>query len=77
MNIHQAIEKAGGRKRLATMLGVASITTYHWKGELPQKHCDRLRVLRPSWFKKPRQKIEALPVAAFVGADPATFGAES
>ena len=55
MQTKDAIDLAGGRKQLAEMLGVASISTYRWK-ELPQKHEDRLRVLKPRWFKKPKEQ---------------------
>lgn len=52
MKTKDAIQHAGGRKQLADLLGVASITTYRWKEDLAQKHEDRLRILKPRWFKK-------------------------
>lgn len=55
MNTKDAMNLAGGRKQLAEMLGVASITTYRWKEELAQKHEDRLRILKPSWFWKKKE----------------------
>lgn len=47
-----AIEKAGGREQLATLLGVKSITTYQpsWKPDLPPSHEKYLKALRPDWF---------------------------
>jgi hypothetical protein len=56
-NIQDFIELAGGRKKLAEMLGLAPISTYRWK-TLPQKHEDRLRVAKPSWFRKPKEKTQ-------------------
>ena len=56
MEIETAIQLAGGRKQLAELLGVASITTYRWKGKLAQNHEDRLRILKPKWFKTPKTK---------------------
>lgn len=47
-----AIAKAGGRDKLAKLLGVETITTYHWVSVLPRKHVRYLRVLRPKWFKE-------------------------
>lgn len=52
MKTKDAIQLAGGRQQLADLLGVASITTYRWKEDLAQKHEDRLRILKPRWFKK-------------------------
>ena len=54
MKTKDAMNLAGGRKQLAEMLGVASITTYRWGEDLSQKHEDRLRVLKPVWFRKPK-----------------------
>lgn len=50
MKTKDAINLAGSRKQLAALLGVAPISTYRW-ADLPQKHEDRLRVAKPSWFK--------------------------
>jgi len=47
-----AIELAGGRDKLAALLGVATITTYHWIGMLPAKHETLLRAKRPRWFRE-------------------------
>jgi hypothetical protein len=58
MNTDDAINKAGGRKQLAELLGVAPITTYRWVGPLQQRHEDRLRVLKPSWFRAPRKSAK-------------------
>lgn len=57
MKTETAIELAGGREQLAQLLGVASITTYRWKPDLPQPREDRLRVLRPAWFR-PAKRTE-------------------
>lgn len=51
MNTETAIKLAGGRKKLAELLGCASITTYRWTPDLPQHRADRLRLLRPRWFQ--------------------------
>lgn len=56
MKTKEAIDLAGGRKQLAALLGVASITTYRWKEYLALNHEDRLRVLRPKWFKQQKEK---------------------
>lgn len=46
-----ALSKVGGsREKLAELLGVAPITTYHWQPALPPKHIRYLRVLKPAWF---------------------------
>lgn len=58
MNTKDAIDLAGGRKKLAEMLGVASITTYRWTGNLAQKHEDRLRILKPAWFRKKKEEAQ-------------------
>ena len=55
MKTKDAMTLAGGRKQLAEMLGVASITTYRWGADLTQKHEDRLRALKPSWFWKKKE----------------------
>jgi len=56
MNTDEAIKLAQGRDKLAAMLGVAPITTYRWKPNLPQARADRLRILKPSWFRKPKEQ---------------------
>ena len=52
METEFASTKAGGRHKLAEMLGVALITTYQksWNPNLPPKHERFLRALRPKWF---------------------------
>lgn len=54
MNTEFASTKAGGRHKLAEMLGVALITTYQksWVPNLPPKHERFLRAARPKWFKE-------------------------
>lgn len=56
MNTDEAIRLAGGRKELAKLLGAAAITTYRWTPDLPQARADRLRILKPSWFRKPKEQ---------------------
>ena len=56
MKTQDAMNLAGGRKQLAELLGVAPITTYRWKEDLAQNHEDRLRILKPRWFKKPKEQ---------------------
>lgn len=58
MKTQDAIDLAGGRKQLAALLGVAYISTYRWPKDedLQQKHEDRLRVLKPRWFKKQKEQ---------------------
>lgn len=52
MKTRTAIELAGGRDALARLLGVETVTTYHWSTSrvLPPKHERYLRVARPQWF---------------------------
>lgn len=52
MDTEFACTKAGGRHKLAEMLGVEIITTYQksWKPNLPAKHERYLRAIRPKWF---------------------------
>lgn len=63
MNTKDAIALAGSREELAKVLGVAAITTYRWNPDLPQHRADRLRILKPAWFRKkkedqvPRQEV--------------------
>lgn len=46
-----ALSKVGGsREKLAELLGVTTVTTYHWQPALPPKHIRYLRVLKPAWF---------------------------
>lgn len=40
-----------GRKNLAKILGCSYLATYRWKPDLPQHREDRLRVLKPQWFR--------------------------
>lgn len=59
MNTMKAINLAGGgttgRKALAALLGVSSITTYKWEPDIPDRHVWRLQVLKPEWFdNKPK-----------------------
>jgi hypothetical protein len=51
MNTDKAIKLAGGRDKLAELLGVASISTYRWKPRLPKMRAFQLRALKPEWFK--------------------------
>lgn len=52
MQTEIAIAKAGGRDKLARLLGVETITTYHWPQVLPPKHVRYLRAVKPKWFKE-------------------------
>lgn len=52
MKTEFAIAKAGGRDNLARLLGVETITTYHWFEVLPPKHVRYLRLAKPKWFKE-------------------------
>lgn len=54
MNTQFAMDKAGGREKLAKLLEVEVITTYHWKptDTLPEKHLRFLRAARPKWFRE-------------------------
>ncbi len=53
MNTSEAIKRAGGRDKLAELLGVSALTTYGptWKPNLPPKHERFLRAKRPRWFR--------------------------
>lgn len=44
--------RSDGRRALAALLGVASISTYRWKPDLPPMREFQLKALRPRWFKK-------------------------
>jgi hypothetical protein len=54
MNTIFASGKAGGRDKLAKMLGVKPITTYQpsWCPNLPPKHERFIRAVRPKWAKE-------------------------
>lgn len=66
MNTEDAIKLAGGRKELAKILGVASITTYRWNPDLPQHRADRLRILKPTWFRKKKDEAQSNAVGTEV-----------
>lgn len=61
MNTEFACEKAGGREKLAKLLGVVTITTFQpsWKPNLPPKHERYLRACRPKWFKEYEAQLAA------------------
>lgn len=71
MKTEFAIAKAGGRDNLARLLGVETITTYHWFQVLPPKHVRYLRLARPKWFKE----LEAEQPAAQPPQDLVSTGA--
>jgi hypothetical protein len=50
MRTKTAIKLANGRDALARLLNVETITTYHWKVNLPFKHERYLRAIKPHWF---------------------------
>lgn len=56
MNTDKAIKLAGGREALARLLGVAAITTYRWKPNLPAARAWQLEVIRPEWFKSHKER---------------------
>lgn len=49
-----AIEKAGGVKQLADILGISQQAVYKWKEAIPPISLYRLKELKPAWFRKPR-----------------------
>lgn len=59
MKTEEAIRRAGGKKELADLLGISLPAIYQWKKEVPQPREWQLRLLRPAWFRKPREKAGA------------------
>lgn len=56
MKTETAMALAGGRKQLADILGVTSLTTYRWKPDLPRMREFQLKALRPAWFREAKAK---------------------
>ena len=56
------LANAGGRRKLAELLGVTTQALYLWGDDVPELRVYQLRVLRPEWFNakgelvKPRKK---------------------
>ncbi len=59
MNTETAIAFAGGRDKLAELLGVEPISTYRWKPNLPKMREFQLRALKPGWFRKLAAEAQA------------------
>lgn len=51
MNTSTAIQLAGSKAKLATILGVSRAAVTQYKEKLPMKREIRLRVLHPEWFE--------------------------
>ena len=56
MNATNAIRLAGSRQALAELVGRSVSSVYRWETwGMPQAVADRLRTVRPQWFRgKPR-----------------------
>ncbi|TXH53684.1 MAG: Cro/Cl family transcriptional regulator [Desulfurellales bacterium] len=55
----EAIELAGSPTALAEIFGITLGAISHWDEEIPEGRLWQLRVLRPGWFKKAKEKKEA------------------
>lgn len=51
MNTQTAVQLAGSKAKLATILGVSRAAVTQYKEKLPMKREIRLRVLKPEWFE--------------------------
>ena len=52
MKKSEAIQKAGGAKALAALLGITFQAVYKWSDDtIPPLAAYRLRDLKPEWFK--------------------------
>ena len=47
----EAIEKAGGLRALARLLGITPSAVAQWDDSLPQARLWQLKVIQPKWFK--------------------------
>lgn len=63
MKTDQAVERAGGIKPLAEILGITISAVMQWGEEIPQAREWQLRVMRPEWFR-----AEATPGRAAAGS---------
>jgi hypothetical protein len=55
MTKEQAIELAGTSMALAKILGIQRQAIYQWQ-EIPPARLWQLKVLRPEWFRKSKEK---------------------
>ena len=56
MNKKDAIKKAGGSGKLADLLGISPGAVSLWGEELPEARVWQLKVIKPSWFRKPKRE---------------------
>lgn len=59
MKTRQAIELAGNAASLAKLLGITPSAITQWGENVPEKRVWQMRLLRPSWFRKAKQKESA------------------
>ena len=59
MKTQQAIDRAGGAKALADLLGISHSAVLQWGETIPKAREWQLRVLKPEWFDA---KGKPLPV---------------
>ncbi len=50
MKKDDAVQRAGSAANLARILGISIGTVKKWGDEVPDKHEQELRILRPEWF---------------------------
>jgi DNA-binding transcriptional regulator YdaS (Cro superfamily) len=51
MNKIDAIQKAGGAKQLAQLLGITQPAISQWGDQVPKMRVFQLRALKPEWFQ--------------------------
>ena len=51
MTTADAIRRAGSRQALAELVCRSVSSTYRWVPDMPQAVADRLRTVRPQWFR--------------------------
>jgi len=56
MKTQDAIDKAGGARALAELLGITPQAIQGWGETVPQARQFMIRVLRPGWFGKVTKK---------------------
>jgi len=54
--LQDAITRAGSKSSLARMLGITRAAVSHWT-KLPGGRLYQLKVIRPEWFAKTREKV--------------------
>lgn len=62
MDKETAIKMAGGRNKLAALLGISGPAITHWV-VMPEPRIKQLRKLKPHWFRKRRNVPPPLDVS--------------